>query len=109
MLEARERSTANVGRQKLENTGRSPDLPGRVLLCASGRPDRGPPTQSYEHLRACLHPGAVDFWIVYLCACGDGGNIRGRLYLAGLLRRKVQEAEERRWPRASPGLRQQSG
>jgi cytochrome c oxidase subunit II len=33
-----------VGRQKLENIGRSPDLPGCVLLCASGHPDRGPST-----------------------------------------------------------------
>src|ERR1700676_4758687 len=106
MLEARERSTANVGRQKLENTARSPDLPGRVLLCASASPGRGPPLQSHKHLRARLHPGPVDLWTVYLCACGDRSNIRRRLYLAGLRRREVQEAEERRWARASPGLRQ---
>jgi heme/copper-type cytochrome/quinol oxidase subunit 2 len=33
-----------VGRQKLENIGRSPDLPGCVLLCASGLPARAPST-----------------------------------------------------------------
>src|SRR3981189_1537705 len=102
---------ANAGREKLEHSGRAPDVRIRLLVSgySGGRRDYRSAPESHEHLLACLPPGPVDLWIVYLCASGDGSNIRRRLYLARLLRREVQEAEQRRWLRASPGVRPQSG
>jgi hypothetical protein len=69
-------------------------------------------TQPNEHLRACLHPGAVGFWIVYLsifvlAVTGAIFIIVFTLMAYSVVKFRKRKNDDGREP--PPGLRQQSG
>src|ERR1700677_3295178 len=88
--------------------------PGSADFCLSRRCSRGacrsrPAFEPDQYFCTRIDPSQIDLRTVSFCALGHRRYISDCFWVATLLDRKVQEEKERRWARASPGVRQQSG